>query len=300
MNLNDEFNKRVVLAEKVLKDYMPKEAGYQKDIMSAMNYSVSAGGKRLRPLILMSSYMMYKPEGEVYKPFMAALEMIHNYSLVHDDLPCMDNDRLRRGKDTTWVKYGECMAVLTGDGLLNYAFETALKAFDMCSDIAEYKNCANAMKILANKAGIYGMIGGQVVDTAAEQSCSLIDEDELLFIHENKTGALLEAAFMCGAVLAGAVEDEVKKLSKVALNVGLAFQIQDDILDIEGDEKVLGKPVGSDEENQKQTYVRIHGMEKSKKDVISLIDEAVEILNSLNRDTEFLEYVIKSLIGRKA
>ena len=298
MNFNDQLGKEVAFAENILKEYMPAEEGFAAMIMKAMNYSVGAGGKRLRPVILKLSYRLFNNDKELYKPFMAALEMIHNYSLVHDDLPCMDNDRLRRGMDTTWVKYGECMAVLTGDALLNYAYETAAKAFDYCQTIEEYKNVTKAIKYLAQKAGIYGMIGGQVVDTESEKSATPIDADVLQYIHEYKTGALLEAAFVCGAILAGASDEQIDILSKVALNVGVAFQIRDDILDIEGDEALLGKPIGSDIENEKQTYVSIHGMDKAKADVEKLSVEAIELLHSLDRETAFIEEIVKYLVGR--
>lgn len=298
MNFNDQLSKEVSLAEAVLKEYMPAEEGLASAIMQAMNYSVGAGGKRLRPVILSLSYHLFKSDKELYKPFMAALEMIHNYSLVHDDLPCMDNDRLRRGMDTTWVRYGECMAVLTGDALLNYAYETAAKAFDYCETIDEYRNVTKALKYLAQKAGIYGMIGGQVVDTESEKSATPIDAYVLQYIHEYKTGALLEAAFVCGAILAGAEDKQIDILSKVALNVGVAFQIRDDILDIEGDEALLGKPIGSDIENEKQTYVSIHGMDKAKEDVAKLSEEAMTLLQSLDKDTAFIEEIVKYLIGR--
>lgn len=298
MNFNEELKAEVKKAEEVLNEYMPEKTGLQSDIMEAMNYSVKAGGKRLRPVILSQCFCLYGSRTEICKPFMAALEMIHNYSLVHDDLPCMDNDRLRRGMDTTWVKYGECMAVLTGDALLNYAFETAAKAFDYCESVEDYKAVSKALRYLMEKAGIYGMIGGQVVDTESEKKSEPIEADVLEFIHEKKTGALLEAAFVCGAALGGASDAELEKLSKIALGVGVAFQIRDDILDIEGDEALLGKPIGSDIENEKQTYVSIHGMEKAKEDVEKLSEEAILLLKSLNKNTEFLEELIKYLVGR--
>lgn len=298
MSLNDEMSTKIKEAEDIISQALPKKDGLIASVCEQMEYAVSAGGKRLRPIILLESCRMYSEKDSQAKYFAAALEMIHNYSLVHDDLPCMDNDSLRRGKPSVWAKYGECDAVLAGDALLNFAFETALKAFDISESLDEYKRVAKALEVLAAKAGIYGMIGGQVVDTQSEHLSQPLDENTINFIHKNKTAALLEAAFMCGGILGGASVEDVKILSDVAINVGLAFQIQDDILDIIGDEEKLGKPIGSDIKNEKQTYVSIHGMDKSKQAVKDLSDEAVEKLRSLNKESKFLEELIINLVGR--
>lgn len=298
MNFKETLDTKTNRAEAVLKKYMPKENGYQKRVLEAMNYSVLAGGKRLRPILMEESFLLFGGQGELVEPFMAALEMIHNYSLVHDDLPAMDNDEYRRGRETTWKVYGDGMAVLAGDGLLNLAFETAASAFDLVKTDKEFVRAACAMRILGRKSGIYGMIGGQAADIMAESGAE-VTEDMLLFIHENKTAALIQAALMIGAVLAGADAADVEKMEQAAYNIGIAFQIQDDILDITGTTEVLGKPVGSDARNQKLTYVALHGLEKSGEEVQRLSAEALEILDSFEDKNEFLKELVKSLITRE-
>ena len=294
---------KVHQTEEILKKFLPQEAGLQKTIIEAMNYSFLAGGKRLRPLLMHETYEMLGGEGNLVEPFMAALEMIHTYSLIHDDLPCMDNDEYRRGRKTTHVVYGEGMAVLAGDGLLNFAYETAAKAFELLNetDLAGFKRVAKALRILGTKAGIYGMVGGQVVDVESEEKELPISAQMLVFIHKNKTAALIEAAMMIGAILAGADEEVVKKMEQCAENIGIAFQIQDDILDITGTMEELGKPIGSDEKNHKQTYITIFGMEKAKKDVEELSTQAVAQIEACEKNTSgtFLKELILSLIHRK-
>lgn len=299
MNFNEQLQQKAADAEDILKKYLPEEEGYQKKVIEAMNYSVLAGGKRLRPVLMKESFLLFGGQGEVIEPFMAALEMIHNYSLVHDDLPAMDNDEYRRGRKTTWTVYGEGMAVLAGDGLLNYAYETAAKAFDKADDLEEMKRVARALQILAEKAGIYGMIGGQNGDLEAEEGKLPLTEELLLFIHEKKTAALIQAALMIGGILAGASDTEIRSLEKAAYDIGIAFQIQDDILDVTGNEKILGKPIGSDEKNHKLTYVSLNGLEKSKEDVKQLSEEAEEILSSFQEKNPFLISLIDSLITRQ-
>ncbi len=299
MNFNEQLQQKAADAEDILKKYLPEEEGYQKKVIEAMNYSVLAGGKRLRPVLMKESFLLFSGQGEVIEPFMAALEMIHNYSLVHDDLPAMDNDEYRRGRKTTWTVYGEGMAVLAGDGLLNYAYETAAKAFDKADDLEEMKRVARALQILAEKAGIYGMIGGQNGDLEAEEGKLPLTEELLLFIHEKKTAALIQAALMIGGILAGASDTEIRSLEKAAYDIGIAFQIQDDILDVTGNEKILGKPIGSDEKNHKLTYVSLNGLEKSREDVKRLSGEAEEILGSFQEKNPFLISLIDSLITRQ-
>lgn len=299
MNFNEQLQQKAADAEDILKKYLPEEEGYQKKVIEAMNYSVLAGGKRLRPVLMKESFLLFGGQGEVIEPFMAALEMIHNYSLVHDDLPAMDNDEYRRGRKTTWTVYGEGMAVLAGDGLLNYAYETAAKAFDKADDLEEMKRVARALQILAEKAGIYGMIGGQNGDLEAEEGKLPLTEELLLFIHEKKTAALIQAALMIGGILAGASDTEIRSLEKAAYDIGIAFQIQDDILDVTGNEKILGKPIGSDEKNHKLTYVSLNGLEKSKEDVKRLSGEAEEILSSFQEKNPFLISLVDSLITRQ-
>ena len=297
MNWKDKLQQRVSEVEAVMQKFLPEETGYQKTVIEAMNYSILAGGKRLRPMLMEETYRLFGGEGAVIEPFMAAMEMIHTYSLVHDDLPAMDNDDYRRGRKTTHVVYGEGMAILAGDGLLNYAFETALKAFDV-----EPGNpyIGKAMQVLAKKAGIYGMIGGQTADIEAEDmDQSKVTNDLLLFIHKNKTAALIESSMMIGAILAGAKEEDIKAVEKIAYNVGIAFQIQDDILDITSSLEVLGKMTGSDEKNNKVTYVTLNGMDKSKEDVEKLSKEAIHLLSSFEHKNEFLNQLIEELITRE-
>ncbi|MBQ9607124.1 MAG: polyprenyl synthetase family protein [Lachnospiraceae bacterium] len=283
-------------AEDIIYKYLPEEKGYPSTVVSAINYSVKAGGKRIRPIFMYETFRLFGGEGEVIEPFMAAIEMIHNYSLVHDDLEAMDNDEFRRGRKTTHVIYGEGMAVLAGDGLLNMAFETALKAFDVKD--ADTERVVRALKVLAGKSGLYGMLGGQACDVDAEQKKKALDIDELMYIHENKTGALIQSAMMIGAILAGASDEEIDKVSEMALLVGTAFQIEDDILDVEGDEKLIGKRVGSDEKNNKITYVTLKGIEEAKKDAKEMSEKAIEIFDGIGRENDFLRSLIISMIGR--
>lgn len=286
----------------ILAAYMPDKEGLQKTVKDAMHYSVEAGGKRLRPMLMRETYRLCGGEGHVVEPFMAAMEMIHTYSLVHDDLPAMDNDKLRRGKNTTWVEYGEGMAVLAGDALLNYAFETAFQAFDFCYvngiPIADrFRMTHSALKVLARAAGIHGMIGGQTADLEAEGR--KISGEELVFIYRHKTADLIEASMKIGAILAGADEQRVTDMGRCAYNIGIAFQIQDDVLDVEGEEALLGKPLFSDEKNEKQTYVSMYGLSKAKEKVEELSEEAIRILRECPGNSAFLEELTAYLIHRE-
>ncbi|MBQ9360474.1 MAG: polyprenyl synthetase family protein [Lachnospiraceae bacterium] len=285
-------------AEEIIYRYLPEEKGYPSTVVSAINYSVKAGGKRIRPIFMYETYKMFGGDDEVIEPFMAAIEMIHNYSLVHDDLEAMDNDEFRRGRKTTHVIYGEGMAVLAGDGLLNMAFETAVKAFDLCSNKKDTDRVIRALRVLAEKSGLQGMLGGQACDVDAEQKKKQIDIDELMYIHENKTGALIQSAMMIGAILAGASSKEVDIISQLSLLVGTAFQIEDDILDVEGDEKVIGKRVGSDEKNNKTTYVTLKGLQEAKKDAREMSEKAIELFDGIGKSNDFLRNLMLSMIGR--
>ena len=299
MNFKETLNEKTVRIEEILAKFLPEEQGYQKTVIEAMNYSILAGGKRLRPMLMEETWEMFGGTGELVEPFMAAIEMIHNYSLVHDDLPAMDNDEYRRGRKTKHVVYGEGMAVLAGDALLNYAFETACTAFEKARNPEEYRRVAKAMTILSRKAGIYGMIGGQCADIEAEERQESVTEELLLFIHEHKTAALIQSAMMIGGILAGADTEQTAAIEKCAWNIGIAFQIQDDILDVTGSQEILGKPIGSDEKNNKVTYVTIHGLEKSSEMVASLSEEAVQILSSFSGRNPFLEKLVQQLISRE-
>ena len=295
MNFKEEYQNRIRSIENILKKYLPPQEGYQKIIMEAMEYSLMAGGKRLRPMLMKESYALFGGEGEVIEPFMAAIEMIHTYSLVHDDLPAMDNDEYRRGRKTTHVVYGEDMGILTGDALLNYAFETACRAFDIAPE--ESGRIGQALKILAGKAGIYGMIGGQVVDV--KESGHILTGEMLDFIYRLKTSALIESSMMIGAVLAGAGAEDTEKMEQIARRIGLAFQIQDDILDVTSTTEVLGKPVHSDEKNEKTTYVTWKGLEGARQEVARMTEEAVRTLRTIQPDGGFLEELLKSLVYRE-
>lgn len=299
MNFKEEQGLRIARIEEIIKKYLPREEGFHRTLPEAVNYSVLAGGKRLRPMLMEESFRLFNGTGAVIEPFMAALEMIHNYSLVHDDLPAMDNDEYRRGQKTTWAVFGEGMAVLAGDGLLNLAYETAAGAFSFAADFDQMSRIAKALRILGAKAGINGMIAGQTADIEAESGKNPLTQELLLFIHEKKTAALIEAAFMIGAVLAGASEEETARMETAARNIGVAFQIQDDILDVVSTQEILGKPVGSDEKNNKLTYVSLKGIEPSRQEVERLSGEAIGILNSFANRNEFLTELVKSLIHRE-
>ncbi len=295
MTIRDRILEKAQEAEQAVYAYLPEETGYQKTVLSAMNYTVRAGGKRLRPILMNETYQMFGgTDRSVIEPFMAAIEMIHTYSLIHDDLPALDNDDYRRGQKTAHVIYGEAMAILAGDGLLNYAFETAAKALK--GDERDIQ-IAEALRILAVKPGIYGMIGGQTADVEAEDQPA--DIDTLMFIHQNKTGALMECAMMIGAVLAGASREDVLSMERIARNTGIAFQIQDDILDVTSSSEEIGKPAGSDEKNHKVTYVSLMGLDQARMDVERYTEEAVREFDNLDVSNPFLRELLIDLSGRK-
>lgn len=297
MSFKDEMQQKVQKTEQILRTYLPEEKGYQKTVLEAMNYSMLAGGKRLRPILMQETYRMFGGTGKEIEPFAAAIEMIHTYSLIHDDLPAMDNDNYRRGRKTTHVVYGEAMAILAGDGLLTHAFETAARAFSMCSADMTTR-VGRSIGVLAQKAGVNGMLGGQCVDVEAENQGLSVDRDRLLYIHDKKTAAMIQSSLMIGAILAGAEEDQIQKLENIGYLVGLAFQIRDDILDVEGNEEQLGKPIGSDEKNKKATYVSLVGMEQAKADVERFSKEAVQQAENLSVCNRFLVQMIKELVFR--
>lgn len=291
------LEEKTAYIEKLLTESLPDGITEQKTIAEAMEYSLMAGGKRLRPLIIGESYAIYRePETQkkLLSSFMAAIEMIHTYSLVHDDLPAMDNDDYRRGRKTTHKVYGESMGILTGDALLNFSYETALTA---AAQAKNPQNALTALNILARKAGIFGMVGGQVVDV--ELTGRPVNAAQLDFIYRLKTGALLEASFMMGAALAGAPKAELTCLETVGREVGLAFQIQDDILDVTSTAEELGKPIGSDERNEKTTYVTLYGLEQAQKSVIMHSEQALAALEELSGENIFLNTLILKLIHRK-
>ncbi len=301
MDIEVRIKEKAREIDAVIEKFLPKEEGAASTVMSAMNYSIHVGGKRLRPMMMQETYRLFgASDPSLIEPFMAAIEMIHTYSLCHDDLPAMDNDMMRRGKKSTHAEYGEAMGILAGDALLNYAFETVLESVsNVATDMLP--RVFKALRILANKAGIYGMIAGQVVDIESEDKRSEeITMDTIKFIHENKTAAMIESSLMIGAVLAGAGEEEISAIESMGSDVGLAFQIRDDILDITGSDETLGKPTGSDEKNGKATYVTLVGLERAKEDVTALSERALSVLDGLPGDSSFLAGLIRYLIDRES
>ena len=295
MNFKEELRQKKARAEQVIASFLPKEEGFAKHMAEAMNYSMRAGGKRLRPVFMAEMYELLGGTGEVIRPFMAAMEMIHTHSLIHDDLPALDNDEYRRGTKTTQVVFRESAASLAGDALLNYAYETAFRAFDLAKGEKELRRTARALEILGEKTGIKGMLGGQGADV--ENDGKPLSKDMLDFIYENKTSALIEDSLMIGAVLAG-TEDMVK-IEKIGSCIGLAFQIQDDILDVTSSREELGKPVGSDAKNNKTTYVTLEGIEKAGEEVKRRTEMAIELLDDLPGEKEFLKELFLSLCTRR-
>ena len=301
VNFQDELKKRTEEINKVIQSYLPAEEGFAKTMAQAMNYSILAGGKRLRPMLILETLRLFGGDEKLVYPFMAAMEMIHTHSLIHDDLPALDNDEYRRGRKTTHAVYGEPAAILAGDALLNYAYETAFRAFDLLdeSDMEEWKRVAKALSILGKKTGIDGMLGGQSVDVENDKKEQELDREMLDYIYENKTSALIECAMTIGATLAGAREEEIQKIETLAGKIGIAFQIQDDILDVTGTMEELGKAVGSDEKNHKTTYVTLEGIKKAGEDVKELTKEALNLLMELPGEQEFLGELLLSLCTRR-
>ncbi|MBP7060152.1 MAG: polyprenyl synthetase family protein [Lachnospiraceae bacterium] len=301
MDVAEELGSRADEVNGILLTYLPEEKGFQKTVMEAMNYSVLVGGKRLRPVIMLETFRLFGGNSKIIEPFLAAIEMIHTYSLVHDDLPAMDDDMLRRGNPTTHAKFGEAMGILAGDGLLNYAVETATGAFDLISNDDETKSVVKAIRILFDKSGINGMLGGQVADVEEDNGDGYtMTKDKIEFIYEKKTACLIEASLMIGAVLAGASDEAVKKTEEIGHDIGIAFQIVDDILDIEGSSDKTGKSHGQDEKNNKTTYVSLTGLDKAKEDVRWLTEDAMGILSNISGDSTFLKKLMQYLTSREA
>ncbi|AUA28510.1 TPA: polyprenyl synthetase family protein [Clostridioides difficile] len=294
MEFKQCLKEKASFVEKVLKEYMPKEEGYQKTVIEAMNYSLSAGGKRLRPILTLEACKIVGGNEDEAIPFAIAIEMIHTYSLIHDDLPALDNDDLRRGRPTNHKVYGEAMGILAGDALLNYAFEVMLAGSINKENPEKYLKAINE---IAKGAGIYGMIGGQVVDVESENK--QIGKEKLDYIHMNKTAAMMVGCMRAGATIGGANSEQMEEITKYAKNIGLSFQIVDDILDIVGDEAKLGKKVGSDIENHKSTYPSLLGLDKSKEIAHNLIDEAKKSIEKLSDDVDFLKGLAEYIIDRE-
>ena len=294
MNFQDELKRRTDEIEEMFRSFLPAEEGFARTMAQAMNYSMLAGGKRLRPMLIQETYRLFGGTEKVAEPFMAGMEMIHTHSLIHDDLPALDNDDYRRGRLTTHKVYGEAMGVLSGVALLNYAYETMLQAFSLTED---QDRVICALKVMAEKTGSHGMLGGQSVDV--ENDGKPLEKEMLDYIYRNKTSALIEASMMTGAILAGADEQQVAVVEEAAGNIGLAFQIQDDILDVTSTDEELGKPVHSDEKNNKVTYVTLFGIEEASRQVELLSEKAIKLLKSLNKNNEFLYLLIEKLINRR-
>lgn len=293
-NFKEELKIRTDHAEEVIRKWLPEETGFAKTMAEAMNYSMCAGGKRLRPILLLESLRLFGGDEKLAEPFMAGIEMIHTHSLVHDDLPAIDNDDYRRGRLTTHKVYGEAMGVLGGAALLNYAYETMFRAFDLTS---QKEPVIRAVRIMAEKTGIRGMLGGQSVDV--ENDGKPITREMLDYIYRHKTSALIEAPMMTGAVLGGAEEEELAAVERAAADIGLAFQIRDDILDVTATSEELGKPVHSDEKNNKITYVTLFGIQEASRQVEELSQRAVSTLDKLNRKNEFLTALIYEMVSRR-
>lgn len=281
-------------ADEKLMSFIPEAEGLQKTLIEAMNYSLLSGGKRLRPILMLEAWKIFGGNDEgLIAPFMAAIEMIHTFSLVHDDLPAMDNDLYRRGRKTTHAVYGAGMATLAGDALLNYAFETALRASGRGHDDIVIK----ALKVLALKAGIYGMAGGQCADIESENAENISD-DVIDFVNEHKTACMIESSLMIGGILAGADVESVRKLEEAGSCLGIAFQIRDDILNKTGTEKEMGKPVGNDAEKGKMNYAAVHGIEEAQRKVIDLTARAVSIFDGLY-SRKGIEYAFLSELAQR-
>lgn len=310
VNYQELLRGRTDYANTVIEKYLPKEEGFLSELISAMNYSVLVGGKRLRPVFIDSAYRLMGGKDKRNEPFMAAMEYLHTYSLVHDDMPEIDNDELRRGKPTTHSRYGAACGLLAGDGLLHWSTQTALRAFDYAGGDEDRRNIVKALTVFAEKSGPYGMLGGQSVDVLFTGKNP--DKDRLDYIYRLKTCALIEGSMMIGAALAGADESTLEKLEEIGRCVGMAFQIQDDILDCTGDAAVLGKPLNSDEKNNKTTYVTLFGLDKAAEEVEALSKKAEDILESIAKgrmasvydedflkEKNFLLWLIGSLVKRE-
>ncbi|MBC7959618.1 MAG: polyprenyl synthetase family protein [Vallitaleaceae bacterium] len=293
MMLEDELKKKQALILGILNDYLPSNPSAENGmVIDAMRYSLFAGGKRIRPLFMQAAFEACGGKGNALNAFMAAIEMIHTYSLIHDDLPAMDNDDLRRGLPTCHVVYGENIAILAGDALLNKAFEIIIE-----EAVNNWESSVLlAMKELGTAAGFNGMIGGQVADVLSENK--EVDLNLLNYIHLHKTSALIEAAFVIGALLAGGIEGEVERFRQIGKCIGLAFQIQDDLLDVLGTAQELGKPLGSDEKNSKATYVTLLGIEASKQIVDEKFSLAIALLEEFPA-SEFLVNYLNTLKTRR-
>lgn len=280
------------IIDKYLQEYFVEKGTYNKVLYDSMSYSLNIGGKRIRPILMMMAYDMYKGNSEDILPMASAIEMIHTYSLIHDDLPSMDNDELRRGKPTNHTVFGEAIAILAGDGLLNEAMNVMIDY-----SLSHGKEALMALKIISNAAGGDGMIGGQIVDISSEGRD--ISVEELNYMHRKKTGALIKAAILSGAVLGNAPKNDIEILGEFGEKLGLAFQIKDDILDVIGDEKKLGKRTHMDKEADKNNYISFYGLEKCEEMCKQLTEECLTLLKNLSEDGSKIMEMTKLLLNRE-
>lgn len=293
MDYKEKLKNYAETVESALDNYLPVKEGPQSEIYQAMRYSLLGGGKRIRGVLTLVCCELAGGSIEKALPFAAAIEMVHAYSLIHDDLPAMDNDDMRRGKPSNHIAFGEAMAILAGDGLLGEAMNVILKNVDGCDTPSAWK----AMKVLAKSYGPEGMLGGQVIDMKSENK--QISYDELICLQSHKTGALIKASCVMGAIMGGADEKLIEKTGIYAEKIGLAFQIKDDILDVESTDEQLGKNVGSDAEQGKSTFVSIFGLEEAKNKVANLSKEAEELFQGESDAENFLKETAKYLATRK-
>lgn len=290
LDFKSQIEKYCTAVNSKLTEFVPVANNGQGDVVKAMKYSLSNGGKRLRPILVLEFCKMCGGDVEKALPYACAIEYVHTYSLIHDDLPCMDNDDMRRGKPSCHKMYGEATALLAGDALLTHAFEICAEA-----ELSDSQN-VRAVSLLSQNAGVGGMIGGQVIDLKFEQGDPSISD--ILTVHRLKTGALISAACILGCIAANADEEKIALASRYAYLIGTAFQIRDDLLDIVGDEQILGKPIGSDANNDKTTYVTLVGAQKAQQDVKTLTDKAVGILDEFDNN-DFMKALSEYLVNRE-
>lgn len=290
-DFKDILNKKAKVIEAEFDKALPDTNLPYNEVIRAMKYSLKIGGKRIRPILLLEFYKLCGGTDLSAMNFAVALEMIHTYSLIHDDLPCMDNDDFRRGKPSCHKQFSESTAVLAGDALLTEAFGYAAKTDNICK-----KNIINALTVLSANAGTDGMVGGQIIDIANEGKT--VTAEQLKYMYSLKTGALIKSACVIGCILAGAY-DKIPYAEQYAESVGLAFQITDDILDCTSDEKTLGKPIGSDEKNNKSTFVSLYGIEKCKSIVAELTETAKSLIDNFEGNGKFLKEIADYLAFRK-
>ena len=293
-DLKAYIKERKAVVDKALDQLLPRPQGPSAPVVEAMRYSVAAGGKRVRPILLMAGCDAVGGKHLDILPAACAMECVHTYSLIHDDLPAMDDDDLRRGQPTCHKKFGEAIAILAGDGLLTWAFQ--LMAHPGMKDTLDAATILQVIGVFADAAGINGMVGGQTADILFEGRP--VDAETLSFIHSSKTGALIRASVQMGAMLGKGTEEQVKNLSDYGTALGLAFQVVDDILDVTGDQEKIGKPVGSDLKNQKATYPALFGLDEARKKALSLKEQALSALSDFGMEAEPLRAIAAYIVER--